>query len=167
MTETRTPLGQAVEAARKQRRLSVREASDRAGISEGRWRQLVKGYQSAGGHQVPAHPRDTTVMGMARAVGLDVNEALALAGLAPLEVPEVTLTDSDGSLDLAELLAADDSLDDQARDHIVSQYRMLQELSRHRSGTPPDKGVRSDARLRVRREYPSDRQEGATGSHRP
>jgi hypothetical protein len=38
-----------IESCRRAARLSVREAARRAGISEGWWRQVVKGYQSLSG----------------------------------------------------------------------------------------------------------------------
>jgi hypothetical protein len=52
-----------------------------AGISEGRWRQVVTGVQKVGGTQVPANPRPETVVRMARAVGVDLAAALDAAGM--------------------------------------------------------------------------------------
>ena len=49
MTEkpTPTPEGKLIQAAIKRAGLSARKAADRAGISEGRWRQIASGYQVA------------------------------------------------------------------------------------------------------------------------
>ena len=66
------PEGVLIESARKQHpEISIREAARRAGISEGWWRQVVKGYQSHSGgtygtvRDVPAE----TVARMAKATG--------------------------------------------------------------------------------------------------
>lgn len=66
------PEGVLIEQARNQAKLSVREAARRAGISEGWWRQVAKGYQSLSGgafgivRDVPAD----TVAKMAKAAGV-------------------------------------------------------------------------------------------------
>jgi hypothetical protein len=66
------PEGVLIESARRDAKLSVREAARRAGISEGWWRQVVKGYQSLSGgsfgtvRDVPAD----TVAKMAKAAGV-------------------------------------------------------------------------------------------------
>lgn len=84
-----TELGAYLERHREQAGLSKRAASRAAGISEGRWRQVVTGVQKAGGGiEVPVNPTARTVIGMATAVGADQSEALGLAGLtapAPVE----------------------------------------------------------------------------------
>ena len=65
------PEGALIEAARREAGLSVREAARRAGISEGWWRQVVKGYQSmAGGGHGPVHAPADTVAKMAAVVGV-------------------------------------------------------------------------------------------------
>ena len=66
------PEGVLIESARRDAKLSVREAARRAGISEGWWRQVVKGYQSLSGGSfgaVRAVPAET-VAKMARAAGV-------------------------------------------------------------------------------------------------
>lgn len=70
--------------------MSAREAARRAGISEGRYRQIEAGYQSVGGGQrfavnVPAG----TAIAVARAVGLDPAEAVRLAGHDPEEYADL------------------------------------------------------------------------------
>jgi transcriptional regulator with XRE-family HTH domain len=78
------PEGVLIESARKNAGISVREAARRAGISEGWWRQVVKGYQSLSGgaygvvRGVPAE----TVAKMAAAVQADPDE-LAAEGERP------------------------------------------------------------------------------------
>jgi transcriptional regulator with XRE-family HTH domain len=84
MTDEAGParFGAALAAARKRRGLNVRQASQRAGISEGRWRQLELGYQqAAGGVRIPANPKSTTVRAVATAVGLDLVSAFEAVGL--------------------------------------------------------------------------------------
>jgi transcriptional regulator with XRE-family HTH domain len=76
-----TALGDVLERAREALGLSKREAARQAGISEGRWRQVVSGYQRQGDVMVPVNPRRATVVGMARAVGVPEDEALRAAGL--------------------------------------------------------------------------------------
>ncbi len=91
MTNTDAPLtalGNALEEARETLDLSKREAARRSGISEGRWRQIVSGFQRPGSGPAAGRPRRSTVIAMARAVGLDESKALRLAGYAPL--PEVS-----------------------------------------------------------------------------
>lgn len=83
MASEYTPLGAILEDARQRLGLSIRGAAGRAGISEGRWRQVVTGVQKAAGRDLPVNPRHATVAAMARAVGVDPGQALQLAGFAP------------------------------------------------------------------------------------
>jgi transcriptional regulator with XRE-family HTH domain len=78
-----TPLGALLEEARLRKALSKREAARRAGISEGRWRQVVTGIQKAGTVNVAVNPRANTVVAMARAVDVDPEAALVAAGFPP------------------------------------------------------------------------------------
>lgn len=79
-----TTLGLLLEEARERLSLSKREAARIAGISEGRWRQVVTGIQKAGAVNVPVNPRRNTVTAMATAVRVDQAQALKAAGLEPL-----------------------------------------------------------------------------------
>lgn len=82
MTDIEQPRWAAlIEQKRKEMRpsLSARKAADRAGLSEGRWRQIVKGYQSTGGGRIPVVGPAETVARMAQVVGLSPDE-LAEAG---------------------------------------------------------------------------------------
>jgi transcriptional regulator with XRE-family HTH domain len=62
-------------------RLSAREAAKRAGISEGRWRQIVSGYQSAKGQHIPVVAPAATLAHMAHALNIKPEE-LTTAGRA-------------------------------------------------------------------------------------
>ena len=80
------PEGVLIESARKQHpEISIREAARRAGISEGWWRQVVKGYQSHSGgtygtvRDVPAE----TVARMAKATGRITAEQMRTEGHRP------------------------------------------------------------------------------------
>lgn len=57
-----------VEPARKAARISLRAAAERAGMSEGTWRQLVAGGVMQRGTWVPRHPRRDQVLDMAASV---------------------------------------------------------------------------------------------------
>jgi transcriptional regulator with XRE-family HTH domain len=81
-----TPLGALLEEARTRKGLSKREAARQAGISEGRWRQVVTGIQKAGDVAVPVNPRANTVAAMARAVDVKAEVALAIAGFSDGEI---------------------------------------------------------------------------------
>ena len=77
------PLGPALKRARGT--MAIREAARRAGISEGRWRQLEVGYQSNGQYRIPISTTAKTVVAAANAVDLDVGAALSAAGFDPRE----------------------------------------------------------------------------------
>lgn len=74
------PLGPALKKARDTVGLSQRAAAKIAGISEGRWRQLEKGYQESRGVRIPIGTTPKTVAAAALAVKWDVGEALHVAG---------------------------------------------------------------------------------------
>ncbi len=76
------PWGNAITTARKRAGLSAREAARRAGISEGRWRQITGGYQvvSPGVYAQVRGPA-ATVAKMAAVVGVTPEE-LRTAGRA-------------------------------------------------------------------------------------
>ena len=80
------PEGVLIESARKQQpEISIREAARRARISEGWWRQVVKGYQSHSGgtygivRDVPAE----TVARMAKATGRITPQQMETEGQRP------------------------------------------------------------------------------------
>ncbi len=61
-----------IDAAQKSAvpRISMREAAKRSGMSDGRWRQIVKGYQGTGTGRIPVVAPDETLARMALAVGV-------------------------------------------------------------------------------------------------
>lgn len=68
-----------IEQRRKQRGLSVRAAAASAGLSEGRWRQIAKGYQqAAAGVRVPVNAPDETLRRMSVAAGVMADELDAI-----------------------------------------------------------------------------------------
>jgi transcriptional regulator with XRE-family HTH domain len=75
-----TALGELLENARSDLRITTREAARRARISHGRWSQVVTGKQPKAGRMIPVNPRERTVVAMALAVQADPGEALAAAG---------------------------------------------------------------------------------------
>lgn len=85
-----------VEPRRKAARISLRLAGERAGMSEGSWRQLVRNGVMVGGQWMVRRPRRDQVLAMARAVDALSDAAEALAA-TPEEVAEaeerVTITD--------------------------------------------------------------------------
>ena len=65
------PWGAALTKALADARLSAREASRRAGISEGRWRQIASGYQVvSSGVYAPVHGPAETLAKMAAVAGV-------------------------------------------------------------------------------------------------
>lgn len=67
------PEGALIEGARErmQPKMSGRAAAAAAGISDGRWRQIINGYLSAGqGHYIPVIAPPDTLARMARVVGV-------------------------------------------------------------------------------------------------
>lgn len=70
-TQAKTPdkvLADVVEPRRKAARISLRTAGERAGMSEGTWRQLVANGVSVGGRWMIRKPRRDQVLAMAAAV---------------------------------------------------------------------------------------------------
>jgi transcriptional regulator with XRE-family HTH domain len=138
-------LGALIRRARHESNLSVRGAAQAAGFSEGLWRQLEKGYrQVTADVSVPTNPRPSTVRAAARAVGLDVEEALTAAGhfeeaaaersVTPVGDAPFVATGSGGTAGISddELLLRLDRMR-QEQDAIVN------ELLRRRGG--PDRGA--------------------------
>lgn len=80
-----------IERKRKAQRpiLSVRKAAEMAGMSEGRWRQIVLGYQSAGGHKIPVVGPAETIQRMLDATGTVSVEELEELKLCRPDVAEL------------------------------------------------------------------------------
>lgn len=82
MSERPSPPAEAelIATAQKRSRLSNRKAAKRAGMSEGRWRQIIQGYQTVSGVHVPVRAPADTLARMAHAVGGVAPEQLAVVG---------------------------------------------------------------------------------------
>jgi transcriptional regulator with XRE-family HTH domain len=71
MTTEQTPEGELIAKGQRLTNISTREAARQAGISEGRWRQIVKGYQAvSAGTKVPVTAPPDTLARMANVVGV-------------------------------------------------------------------------------------------------
>ncbi len=81
-------LGRRIEAARVAARLSKRQAAKRAGISDGRWRQLEAGHETVRGQIYSVKTTPATIARIASALGLPLDELLELAGLEPDSVAD-------------------------------------------------------------------------------
>ena len=96
-----------IEKARVSRGISVRKAARVAGLSEGRWRQIAKGYQQVtSAVRAPVNAPPETLARMARAVGLPraaMEEAGAAEVVAAMEALEQTQTRVDRGSSLAEV----------------------------------------------------------------
>lgn len=80
------PLGPVVRTARETAGWSEREAGKRAGIAAATWKALETGQRPNGDQ---TRPQSSAVIKAARALRLDVNQALELAGYDPrLENPD-------------------------------------------------------------------------------
>lgn len=76
-----TPAGQLIEAARTDRSpvMSIRKAAEAAGISDGWWRQIVRGYRTVkGGVKVQVDSPADTLAAMALAVGVTPSQLRAV-----------------------------------------------------------------------------------------
>lgn len=124
------PEGVLIETARNEARLSVREAARRAGISEGWWRQVVKGYQSlSGGTYGDVRAPADTVAGMAKVAGV-TPEQLESEGQRP-DAAEILRKMDDDDGDVANLLEASARLGIPVRarfDHIMRTYRKVRDV---------------------------------------
>lgn len=130
MTTTPGPFGAAVRQARENAHLSVRRAAEKAGMSEGRWRQLELGYQSVAGTQIPARPSARTVRAMARVLDLDQRQMLELAGLPPEEAdPNPAGSFVEVEPTTAAIIAAIDAhprLNAVTKAHLINQLQILE-----------------------------------------
>lgn len=82
--DDRTRLGQEIATSRERRGLSIRAAAEKAGISEGRLRQIQLGYESRGEHRLPTNPSQKTLRGIARALEPHVGPLLMEAAGLPV-----------------------------------------------------------------------------------
>lgn len=78
-----TPGAALIEQRRKELQISARDAARAAGMSDGRWRQIAKGYQQVTADvRAPVAAPPATLARMARVVGVSADE-LERAGEAP------------------------------------------------------------------------------------
>lgn len=68
------PEGRLIEQAVLRRNLSVKQLAPLAGISDSRWRQIVKGFLPAGGGRVPVVATARRLALMARAAGVSAQQ---------------------------------------------------------------------------------------------
>jgi len=84
--------------------LSQRKVAQRAGISEGRVRQLIDGYSKSHGIKTPVQTTHATIAALSRALGFPLREGLELAGLeVPDNLPDKSLAACSVEQILAEL----------------------------------------------------------------
>ena len=141
------PEGKLIGDAADRLDLSIREAAKRAGISYGRWRQIVTGYQNVSpGSFAAVHAPAKTLAKMARVVGVTPAQlteagredaAAILAG--PPSVAPVTAT---GFVTLPSLTITADDAADVTRAVVVAaigprlEREVWAEVHRHSDGTP-------------------------------
>lgn len=127
MDATENPCGDLIKKTRQDRGLSIRETANRASVSEGRLRQIEKGYaQVATGVRVPARPSARLLRSIASVLDLDADDLIIKAETAglPLE-PD----DRDSAHQaFVELIRADTTLDDTSKNHIIAQHELLQRV---------------------------------------
>lgn len=106
-----------IDAAQKSAvpKLSMRKASQAAGISDGRWRQIIKGYQGTGTGRIPVVAPGETLARMALVVGVTADQ-LSEAGRP------------DAANVLRQLLATSEQADVELE--TVSTDRLLNEVRR-------------------------------------
>lgn len=126
MNDFQTPCGKAIEDKRLALGLSIRKAAKEAGISDGRLRQVEKGYANAGGGiRVPVNPSERLLRTIARVLGLDGDVLVALNAEHSAGTPEPDDRDSAHAAFVA-LIQADPSLDALSKAHIINQHTLLQ-----------------------------------------
>lgn len=74
------PLGAALEKARIRRGMTKSEAARTADVSPTSWMNFERGYEVKHGQRFDVNPKADTVAKLARAVGLDIDEALGMMG---------------------------------------------------------------------------------------
>ena len=86
--------------------LSQRKVARRAGISEGRIRQLIDGYSQSHGVRTPVGTTYPTIVALSRTLGFPLREGLQLAGIAvPANLPDTAPAGSLSSSSVEQLLA--------------------------------------------------------------
>lgn len=159
-TPSQPPEARVIDAAQKAAvpKLSIRKAAERAGISEGRWRQIVKGYQGTGTGRLPVVAPDETIARMALAVGV-TDSQLGEAGrpqaaevlrqlLATSEQPDVELTQVSTDRLLGEIRRRIEGVGDAVEDDAESRASSEAiESQKNLVDRPEDRWVDEAARL--------------------
>jgi transcriptional regulator with XRE-family HTH domain len=109
------PWGALITAALRQAGLSAREAARRAGLSEGRWRQITSGYQvvSAGSYATVRGPAAT----LARMA--------SVAGVTPAQLEQAGRADAAAVLTASPAASAGDAILRRVREMSTDQAREL------------------------------------------
>jgi len=109
------PWGAVLTKALADAQLSAREASRRAGISEGRWRQIASGYQVvSSGVYAPVHGPAETLAKMA-----------AVAGVTPAQLTDAGRPDAANALASREADASHEQMLQRVREMSPEQAREL------------------------------------------
>ena len=109
------PWGALITTALRQAGLSAREAARRAGLSEGRWRQITSGYQVvSAGVYAPVRGPEATVARMA-----------AVAGVTPAQLELAGRPDAAAALAAAPGTDAGDAILRRVREMSTDQAREL------------------------------------------
>jgi transcriptional regulator with XRE-family HTH domain len=128
MDNTHNPCGQVIEARRLALGMSQRKLAREAGISDGRLRQIEKGYQKAGnGIRLPVNPSERVLRTIARVLDLDANELVALSQQHHGRVLDPTEKDAAHQAFIA-LIEADPTLTRENKNHIINQHEILQRI---------------------------------------
>jgi hypothetical protein len=134
------PEGILLESAREAARISARQAARQAGISEGWWRQVVKGHTSAsGGAYVPVSGVPAkTIARMALAVGLSP-ERMEAEGQRPDAAAQMRRQPAPAAQPPAgaPLAVADSDADRLEGELARIEVGVWTEISRHPPGTSP------------------------------
>jgi hypothetical protein len=109
------PWGALITAALRQAGLSAREAARRAGISEGRWRQITGGYQVvSAGVYAPVRGPAATLARMA-----------SVAGVTPAQLEQAGRADAAAVLTASPAASAGDAILRRVREMSTDQAREL------------------------------------------
>ncbi len=162
------PWGLLISQALKRSGLSARKAASRAGLSEGRWRQITSGYQnvSAGVYAPVRGPADTLAR-MAQVVGVtpeqldEADRPDAAEELRALELDAVRQaqgTRPDTPREVVDILA---SLPSDREEQIRELTRMLGELAEQNARNAANQTKIAEALQRLTRDP------APTNAHRP
>jgi transcriptional regulator with XRE-family HTH domain len=134
MDDTQNPCGQVIETRRLALGMSQRKLAREAGISDGRLRQIEKGYQKAGnGIRLPVNPSERVLRNIARVLDLDADELVALSQQHQGRVLDPTEKDAAHQAFIA-LIEADPTLTRENKNHIINQHEILQRIEPENAG---------------------------------